>query len=83
MYRIQRKLYEKILLLYRYKLRFIIWYTHAGNSSLPDSRFLRITSDNPPTSAVPLIVINNMEPNIMKVWKKSVHTTALRPPWIK
>lgn len=61
-----------------------LWYhnAHVGNSSLPDSRFLLITNDNPPTSDVPLMIISNIEPNIMKVWIKSVHTTARKPPYL-
>lgn len=59
---------------------YVFYNAHVGNSNLPDSRFLLITNDNPPTSDVPLITISIIEPNIMKVWIKSVHTTARKPP---
>lgn len=48
-------------------LTVILYNAHVGNSSLPDSRFLLITTENPPTSDVPLTTINIIEPNIMKV----------------
>ena len=60
----------------------VVPVTHSTSQvNLPPSLALSITTSQPPTRRVPRMMTVRKPARITSVWKASVHTTALMPPW--